>query len=65
MLTICHQTTEVKGEKESAEKKKQENQASQDEKVDWTRMTQQYPDTSESGKMVDLKGFSISNILII
>nr|XP_034334651.1 uncharacterized protein LOC117691871 isoform X3 [Crassostrea gigas] len=38
---------EAKYEKESAEKYRQMNQASQDEKVDWTRMTQQWPDTPE------------------
>lgn len=55
MLTICHQTTDVKSEKVSAEKNTQEKQASQDEKVDWTRMTQQWPDTPERGKIVDVR----------
>lgn len=55
MFTLCHQTTEAKGEKESAEKYTQMNQASQDEKVDWTRMTQQWPDTPERGKIVDVR----------
>lgn len=55
MFTLCHQTTEKKYEKECAEKYRQMNQASQDEKVDWTRMTQQWPDTPERGKIVDVR----------